>query len=282
MQPLFNPKHLQNLAALYGLRPSRNYGQNFLMDEAVIQKIVSLSGADQTDTVVEVGPGFGVLTLALAEKAGRVLSFEIEKKLQPYWDEVKNKYPNIEVVWGNVLRMFPEQSRSLPEHYKVIANLPYQITSAAVRMFLESPRPPAKLTLMVQKEVAERICAKPGDMSLLSVSVQYYAEPRLELVVPSSAFWPAPKVDSAVITLKRFPGLTAQPEELFFRLVKAGFSNRRKLLVKNIEHIAGKKKKNDLLLLFDRLGILKTARAQELSVAKWRELVAAVGELLKN
>lgn len=252
------------------------------MDEAVIQKIVSLSGADQTDTVVEVGPGFGVLTLALAEKAGRVLSFEIEKKLQPYWDEVKNKYPNIEVVWGNVLRMFPEQSRSLPEHYKVIANLPYQITSAAVRMFLESPRPPAKLTLMVQKEVAERICAKPGDMSLLSVSVQYYAEPRLELVVPSSAFWPAPKVDSAVITLKRFPGLTAQPEELFFRLVKAGFSNRRKLLVKNIEHIAGKKKKNDLLLLFDRLGILKTARAQELSVAKWRELVAAVGELLKN
>ena len=273
MPSLFNPDQVQQLAARYGLRPGRTYGQNFLVDETVINKIIKLSNADSTDTVVEIGPGFGVLTLSLAEKAGRIISFEIEKKLKPYWDGVLKKHPNVEIFWGNVLKTFPEIVKNLPDHYKVVANLPYQITSAAIRMFLEAEKPPAKLTIMVQKEVGERICAKPGDMSLLSVSVQFYAEPHLELTVPNSAFWPPPKVDSAVVTLNRRAGMKNLPaNDLFFAVVKAGFANRRKFLIKNLAGFVGKEHKKELLEVFSKLSLSASVRAQELSVAEWQEL----------
>ncbi len=233
------------------------------------------------DTVVEVGPGFGVLTLALAEKAKKVMAFEIEKKLMPYWNEMieTKKLGNLEIVWGNVLNneILNHKSKIL-NSYKVIANLPYQITSNVIRKFLsrnerdpavagEAENKPELMVLMVQKEVAERICAKAGDMSVLSVSVQYYAEPEIISLVPKSDFWPVPAVNSAIIKIKNIK--SEKVSEDFFKIVKAGFANRRKMLIKNLGSIVDKKK---LPALFHELGINEKVRAQELSIEQWREL----------
>lgn len=272
MTSLFNLDYLHHLAAKYGIAPSKKYGQNYLIDEEVINKILEIAALSENDTIVEVGPGFGVLTFPLAEKAGRVISYEIEKKLLLYWNEKLTQHKNIEIVWGNVLKQF----KSPNSKYKVVANLPYQITSAVIRLFLESNNPPESMVLMVQKEVAERICAQPGEMSLLAVSVQYYAEPKLEFVVPRTSFWPSPRVDSAVINIKvkNFESriLNLEERDRFFDFVKAGFANRRKLLLKNLEPVAGKGKKEKLKKIFDEMGLLPTARAQELSVEQWKTL----------
>ncbi|MFH2018754.1 MAG: rRNA adenine dimethyltransferase family protein, partial [bacterium] len=215
-QKLFNPDYLYHLCQKYKLSPSKKYGQNFLIDPEPIAKMIEAAEIKKKDTVVEIGPGFGVLTFALVEKAGKVVAFEIEKKLKPYWDtachhldtachpeakttcpdSVRKDLPRLEIVWGNVLKEFSadvivKSERRLPAfggkqsnpqqrdcrvaallamtRYKVIANLPYQITSNVIRIFLEAKNPPELMVLMVQKEVAERICAKPGQMSLLSV-----------------------------------------------------------------------------------------------------------------
>jgi 16S rRNA (adenine1518-N6/adenine1519-N6)-dimethyltransferase len=278
-----NENHFQNLAAKYGLQPGRTYGQNFLIDESVIQKILKISNTDSTDTVVEVGPGFGILTFALAAASGKVISFEIEKKLKKFWEDAQKKYPNVEIHWGNVLKTFPEISKNLPPYYKVVANLPYQITSAVIRMFLETPNPPTSLTLMVQKEVGERICADPGQMSLLSVSVQYYAKPHLELIVPSSSFWPPPRVDSAIISLRNL-GKNESPvaEKEFFSMVKAGFANRRKLLIKNLTGFVGKSGREGLNEIFEKMSLSKTVRAQELSMSEWHLLATEINILRKK
>ncbi len=317
---LFNPDYLKHLCQKFGLRPSRQYGQNFLIDSEVIEHIVEFANITSDDTVVEVGPGFGVLTLAMAPKVKQIVAFEIEKKLQPYWTEVQKKFPNVEIVWGNVLREWPVLSptlstaveRGTPSHsaadgaarhlpsaaadgvggglvrsrYKVVANLPYQITSAAIRTFLESDNypldsarggpvgPPTEMILMVQKEVAERICAEPGAMSLLAMSVQYYSEPEFLFRVPRASFWPVPAVDSAVIKIKNIRRRgDAAATKYFFKVVQVGFANRRKLLIKNLEAIFGKKNRLILAEIFGTLGISLQARAQELSLKQWEKLV---------
>ncbi len=297
MSNLFNVDYLQHLCAKYGLRPSKQYGQNYLIDETAIEKIISAAELSKDDTVVEVGPGFGVLTLVLAQKAGKVVAFEIEKKLQPYWKDSQNK--NIEIVWGNVLREVESRKSIKSIKFKVVSNLPYQITSPVLRMFLELERKPTLMVLMVQKEVAERICAKPGDMSVLSVSVQYYAEPEIVDIVPRASFWPAPKVDSAIIKLrvKRDISLAlssaeeresepspsqrrgqgeVSPDQQFFHIVKIGFANRRKFLIKNLEQVVGKKNKEQLQKIFSELHLDPKVRAQELSVEQWKELVQKI------
>ncbi len=284
MASLFNPDYLYHLASKYGLNPSKKYGQNYLIDEEMLNKILDVAAVTKDETIVEVGPGFGVLTFPLADKADRVISFEIEKKLQPYWEEKIAQHKNIEIVWGNVLKQFPGPNFSRSERdpavagqfskFKVVANLPYQITSAVIRLFLEAEHPPESMVLMVQKEVAERICAGPGEMSLLSVSVQYYAEPKLEFIVPRESFWPSPRVDSAVILIRIKEKGKREKEDAneFFNLVKAGFANRRKLLSKNLEPFVGKDNKAKLRKIFEELNFLPTIRAQELSVEDWREL----------
>lgn len=267
---------IPQLCARYGLRPSRQYGQNFLLDEAVLDKIIAAAELSKNDAVVEIGPGFGALTFKLAEKAGQVLAFEIEKKIKPFWEENLKKRPNVDIVWGDALREF---SKINLKNYKVVANLPYQITSRVIRFFLEAKNPPELAVFTVQKEVAERICAKPGQMSVLSVAVQYSAEPEIIVIAPRTSFWPEPKVDSAVIRLRFHPtseGLSDSRD--FFRLVKTGFANRRKMLIKNLAALVGKGKKGDLTDIFSRLGLSLTVRAQELSVEQWKKLA----EILKN
>lgn len=274
MSNLFNPDHLRSLASKYGLDPSKKYGQNFLIDENVIQRILETAAVTKEDTVVEVGPGFGVLTLPLASAAGRLVTFEIEKKLAPYWESKLVDFKNLEIIWGNVLKQF---SNFQILNYKVVANLPYQITSAVIRMFLEAEVPPKEMVLMVQKEVGERICAKPGDMSLLSVAVQYYAQANYEFTVSKAAFWPSPQVDSAVISIR--PKQNVKNDEFFFKLVRVGFANRRKLLVKNLESVVSRENKKKLREVFDLLHFLPTVRAQELSVDDWKNLVERLGPL---
>jgi len=269
MTSLHNINYLQHLCQKYGLIPSKKYGQNFLINEEPIIKMLEAGEIKNDDTVVEVGPGFGVLTLALSEQVKKVLSFEIEKKLESYWVEQISRHQNIEIIWGNVLK----QDINL-EKYKVIANLPYQITSNVIRKFLEAENKPELMVLMVQKEVAERICAKAGDMSVLSVSVQYYAEPEIVAQVPKSDFWPVPAVNSAVIKIKNIKPDKASEE--FFKIVKAGFANRRKMLIKNLGAVTDKKK---LSAIFQELGINEKVRAQELSIEQWRNLVHKVTSL---
>lgn len=228
------------------------------------------------DVIVEVGPGFGVLTLALVEKATKVLSFEIEKKIEPYWSEELKKHNNLEIVWGNVLHEVESQkSIEFLKSYKVVANLPYQITSQILRAFLEMENKPEVMVLMVQKEVAERICAPVGDMSVLSVSVQYYGEPEIVAYVPRSSFWPVPAVDSAIIKIRsKESGVgSSEKDKEFFKIVKAGFSSRRKMLIKNLSAVVDKDKIRNI---FKELNIDKKVRAQELSVEQWKTIVRSI------
>ena len=280
MQPkLFNEDYLRHLCQQYNIIPSKKYGQNFLIDPEPIEEILAAAEIKKDDVVVEVGPGFGVLTLALAEKASKVLAFEIEKKLTPYWEEQTKNYKNIEIIWGNVLREVESQKsvKSL-KSYKVVANLPYQITSNAIRTFLESEHQPQVMVLMVQKEVAERICTKAGDMSVLSVSVQYYGEPEIVAYVPRTCFWPAPAVDSAVLKVSIKKQVVSSKEDVaeFFKIVKVGFSSRRKMLIKNLSAVAGR---GELQRIFKEVGVDEQARAQELNMKQWRELVRKVKSL---
>ncbi len=276
MPSLYSPTHLQNLCRKYDLNPSKKYGQNFLINPEPVEKMVEVGEVSSDDVVVEVGPGFGVLTEQLAQHAKKVFSFEIEKKLEPYWQEKTKKTPNVEIIWGNVVKEFSifNSQFSKNEKYKVLANLPYQITSQAIRLFLEQKNPPTTMIFMVQKEVAERICAKPGDMSLLSVAVQYYAKSEYVLTVPRSCYWPEPRVDSAVIklTLKK-QEQNVLNNEFFFKVVKAGFSSRRKFLSKNLKPLFPKKQNELAKSIFQKIGLLPTARAQELSIETWATLV---------
>ena len=273
MSSLYNIDYLKFLCKKYGLIPSKKYGQNFLIDAEPINKMIEAAAVGPNDTVVEIGPGFGPLTFALAEKAKKVLAFEIEKKLKPYWDEQQNKFINLEIIWGNVLHtppfIPPLKGEGQGVGFKVVANIPYQITSEVIRKFLTRENKPELMVLMVQKEVAERICAKPGDMSVLAISVQYYADPEIVAQVPKSYFWPVPAVNSAIIKISNIKSDKATEE--FFKIVKAGFANRRKMLVKNLGSVVDKKK---LPAIFEELGISEKVRAQELSVEQWRGLVA--------
>lgn len=263
-----------HLANKFGLRPSRGYGQNFLIDEEVITKIIAEAAELNTNLIVEVGPGFGVLTEKLAGITKRVVSFEIEKKLEPYWEEKNKQLPNLEIKWGNVLKTFEDFIKNIHEPYSVVANLPYQITSPVIRMFLECTHPPTDLVLMVQKEVAERICAEPGDMSVLAIATQYYANCEYLFTVPRTSFWPSPRVDSAVIHLRRHEklALSTAEEKRLFVLAKQGFSSKRKKLSSNLLPAIGKNNRTKLSDVFEDLGLGEMARAQELSLADWMEL----------
>ncbi|MBI5221744.1 MAG: hypothetical protein HY979_02995, partial [Candidatus Magasanikbacteria bacterium] len=201
---------------------------------------------------------------------------EIEKKLEPYWQEIisrlaQSQENNFEIIWGNVLRADP---KIFPKNYKVVANLPYQITSPVLKLFLEDlQNKPKELTLMVQKEVAERICAKPGDMSVLAIAVQYFGQAEIVGEVNRNNFWPAPAVDSAVIKIivdQKRPDL--EYNKKFFQLVKIGFAQKRKLLIKNLLPYFGKQNKEKIQSVLKSMGLKDTARAQELSIANWDQL----------
>ncbi len=250
----------------------KSLGQHWLRDEATLNYICDAAQLVSGGTVLEIGPGTGTLTVKLLERGANVVAVEKDEKLA----SGLTKHKNLQVIAGDILTYDLSQ---LPAGYKVVANIPYYLTSNLLRVLSESANPPAMMVLLVQKEVAQRIAADPGQMSLLAVSVQLYYQPELGQVVPAKLFEPAPKVDSQVVILKRHtgplfpgwhPGNNRETLE-FFRLVKAGFSQRRKKLRSSL---AGglKISKDQADDLLKKANINPTARAQELSLKEWYEL----------
>lgn len=214
----------------FGLRPHKSRGQTFLVDPFALAQILQAAELCHDDEILEIGPGLGVLTKALAERARRVVAVEIDRGLVEALRQTLADRPNVEIVEGDALRLDPaEQFGDRP--YKIVANLPYYITSPLLRHYFEAEPPPTGMVVMVQLEVAERIVAEPGALSLLAVSVQFYGRPRIVGRVPANAFLPQPKVDSAILAIELLPrpAVDVDPEQ-FFKVVSAGFAMPRKQL----------------------------------------------------
>jgi 16S rRNA (adenine1518-N6/adenine1519-N6)-dimethyltransferase len=242
---LISPRNILNR---YKIRPSKGLGQNFLIDKNALKKIIEAAGIKPSDVIIEIGPGLGVLTQALAKQAKTVIAIEKDPKMCEILKENLKDYNNIKIINADILKTRlacepqPRRERSSStgvenykiKNYKVVANLPYYITSPVIRKFLEADNPPKLMVLMVQKEVAQRICGKPPRMSLLAVSVQFYANPEIIGYVKKQSFWPQPKVDSAILKIsafiqRKYPAFNQR----FFRIVKAGFSQPRKQIASN-------------------------------------------------
>jgi 16S rRNA (adenine1518-N6/adenine1519-N6)-dimethyltransferase len=267
-----DPLDIASLLRRHGLRPDRRLGQNFLNDADALERIANEAGIEMTDTVVEIGPGLGGLTLQLARRARRVVAVEIDARLASIAKSMLAAYGNVDLVSADILTLSPEQL-DVPAGYIVAANIPYNITSAVLRHLLESHPKPRRIVLTVQKEVAERICAIPPDMSLLSLSVQVYGSVRIVARIPAVAFYPAPKVDSAAVRIELYPDpmIAAQNLPVFFRLIKAGFSQKRKTLRNSLSSGLGipPLQASDLLR---SAGIDPQRRAEALSLAEWAAL----------
>jgi 16S rRNA (adenine1518-N6/adenine1519-N6)-dimethyltransferase len=259
-----------NVAALlrqYGLRPHKGLGQNFLQDESALQKIVAVADLEPADAVLEIGPGLGSLTRHLALAARTVTAVELDQNLFPALNAVLAPYSNVRLVHGDILELDPAELMAASD-YVVVANIPYYITSAVIRHLLESTSRPRRIVLTVQSEVAERICAGPGDMSLLALSVQVYGKPSIEKTIPAEAFYPAPKVDSAVVKIEIYPEpvIPSARLEAFFRLAKSGFGQKRKTLRNSLGALVGRDQAESILTA---AGIDPMRRAETLSLEEW-------------
>ncbi|MBI4122342.1 MAG: ribosomal RNA small subunit methyltransferase A [Parcubacteria group bacterium] len=297
---------LQQLLQRFQITPSRSKGQNFLLDESVVERMVALAGVNKNDLVIEIGPGLGVLTKVLCQTAKAVLSMELDHNaVAALRAEVVPRHPNLtlwegdalsgdafhaRIDWlakqqGSEVRLDPksenyrDQLQALDQTYKIVANLPYQITSRFLRTTLEALPRPSQLVVMVQKEVAERATAKPGQMSLLTLAVQAYSTASIAFVVPSAAFYPEPEVQSAVMVCDLsnpqadYAALDDNARAQFWRLAKAGFASRRKQLKNNLLAAMPGKSIEDISKILEGLGKTVTVRAQELSVSDWCALV---------
>jgi 16S rRNA (adenine1518-N6/adenine1519-N6)-dimethyltransferase len=258
-------------------------GQNFLVDENVLAKIVAAADLKSSDTVLEVGPGLGVLTWELVARAGKVLALEKDDLLakllvQNSKIKVQNDNAKLKIINTDALEFDPESYQLTAGSYKLVANIPYNITSLIIRKFLEEQNKPQLMILMVQKEVAERITAKPGDMSLLSVSVQFYAEAEIVSLVKNTSFFPIPKVDSAILKISNFHPTVSFAVSDFFRVVRFGFVAKRKTLGNNLSagmHIT----KEAAADIIKRAGLEAKIRAEALSVGDWVKLYEIVRTL---
>lgn len=260
---------LKTLLAKFDVTPNKGLGQHFLHDESVITDMLEAAEVGSKDTVLEVGPGLGVLTSALVQRAGQVVVYELDDKLASLIES--QDADKLTVVRGDALEL-PLPPRGTPLPYKVVANIPYSITGALIRRLITSPSGPSSITLLVQKEVAERMCAKPGQMSALSVAVQLHGAAKIVRLVPPECFWPAPKVDSAVVHVDLSRGLTLDVDERdFMRLVKFGFAQKRKQL-KNTLAAGLRVGPPEIEKVLLQAGLSATSRAQELSLGQWKKL----------
>lgn len=241
MEKLTSPRVIESLLKKYDLHFNKRFGQNFLIDENIVQKIVKAGDVSESDLVLEIGPGIGTMTQVLSDHAGKVITVEIDKKLIPVLDETLNECDNVEIVQGDILKTDVEAI--LGDHLgkmplKIVANLPYYITTPIIMGFLESDLPIESMTFLIQKEVGERLCGVPGTKAYgsLSIVAQFYADISIDFDVPSHVFIPKPKVDSIVVTLKKLktPKIELENKELFLAIVKASFLNRRKTLINGL------------------------------------------------
>jgi 16S rRNA (adenine1518-N6/adenine1519-N6)-dimethyltransferase len=262
----------------YGLYPDKRLGQNFLVDPVALDRIVAAADLTPDDTILEIGAGLGTLTRRLAQEAGRVLAVELDRRFLEILHAELDSLPNLEIIHGDILKLpgFPFANMG----YKLVSNLPYNITSAVLRRFLETEPRPSLMVVTVQREVANRVVAQPGGMSLLAVSVQLYGQPRIVAQIPAGAFYPRPKVDSAVLRIEvcEKPKIMFDEgftERAFFRTVRAGFQSRRKMLRNSLS--------GGLALPRDRVeaaladaGVDPGLRAQRLSLQEWGRIARAL------
>jgi 16S rRNA (adenine1518-N6/adenine1519-N6)-dimethyltransferase len=281
--PYLDPQRIRAALNTLGVRPSRDLGQNFLTSSEALAAIVEAARLDAEDTVVEVGPGLGVLTFELVRWVKEVVAIEFDRRLAARLTE-ELRVPNLRVVVADALRVDPGALLGGAHPYKVVANLPYQITSALLRHFLEATVPADLLVVMVQWEVAERIAAAPPEMSVLAHSVQIYAEPEIVARVPAAAFLPTPQVDSAIVRLTRRSHLLVEVDDVdrFFRVIKAGFLHARKKLSNSLHSglaaTGFRVPKEEALRALTEAGVDPGRRAETLTLQEW----AAVYERLKQ
>ena len=273
--------HPRQILDRYGIPPKQSLGQNFLYDEGLLGRIVDLAELSHDDAVLEVGPGLGALTRQLARAAGRVVAVELDDRLLPILQYELEPFANVEVVHGDILSFDPAGWFDGP--FVVVANVPYYITGAILRRLLEGRPRPRRMVMTVQREVADRLAARPPDMSLLAVSVQYYGKVKVVGAVKAGAFWPRPEVDSAVVRIdveERHLGGGAgekgsRGEDGFFRVVRAGFSEKRKQLKNNLRQLG--LTDEAIAAALAAAGVDGKRRAETVSVGEWTRLVEALG-----
>jgi len=256
----------------HGLLPDKSLGQNFLTDPNILEKISRIAGVTDKDTVLEIGAGLGHLTGQLAKSAEQVVAVELDERFIPVLEENLAEYNNIRIIQGDILS-FNSQDLVQENDYLVVANIPYYITSRIIRNLLESELKPKRIILTIQHEVAQRVCAGTGKMSILSLSVLMYGEPSLEMRVPAGAFFPRPKVDSAVVLVNLHPEplLKAEMRDVFFKLIKAGFLHKRKTLRNSLSKgLAWAPIEAEKILLESNIDPQR--RAETLVIDEWLEL----------
>ncbi len=316
---MLSVSEIKSICAQYNITPAKSRGQNFLIDQNIVNKIISAAELKKTDLILEVGPGLAVLTNELAQKAKKVYALELDKRLVEFLraefaqkegkfnsphptlssiEERGNKRKeNVEIIEGDILKLVPDHERGFNINnlglkdfgYKIVSNLPYNITSHFLKLFLGlTDRRPSEMIIMVQKEVGERLTAKPGGMSLLSLMVQFYSEPEILFKISKNSFWPAPKVDSVAVKLKLKENLPEINIKDFFRLARSGFSARRKQLHNNLAgpprvdertrvEAGGLGRKNaEIKDIFKKIGFDEKIRAQDLGVEDWVRLVKSL------
>lgn len=256
-----------------GLRAKKSLGQHFLIDTSVLETILETAELSPQDTVIEVGPGLGILTAELAWNTGNVIAVELDPALASLLKRRLSSLANLHVINADILKVNPSQILEGKNKYKVVANLPYYITSPVLRYFVEASPKPSLMVVMVQKEVGEAIVAVPGKMSLLAVSLQVYSQPRIILHVPARSFYPQPKVDSVVLRFDVLPepAVNVADMDSFFEVVKCGFSSPRKQLHNSLAHGLGVKPIEAALLL-KQANIDVKRRAETLSMEEWAKV----------
>lgn len=260
---------LDSLLSKYKIRPDKGLGQNFLTDPTILAGIVAAAEVTKLDTILEIGAGLGHLTRHLAQAAKKVVAVELDKQLIPALEDRLGSHQNVTIVQGNILELNPADLIQEDE-YLVAANIPYYITSSILRNLLESELKPKRIILTIQYEVAQRVCSTAGQLSILALSVRMYGTPVLVNRIPAGAFFPIPKVDSAVIRIDLFPEPLLPPDKrtIFFNLIKAGFQHKRKTLRNSLSKGLGWSTEETGNLLLSA-GIDPQRRAQTLTITEW-------------
>lgn len=271
-------KSLTELLRSQKIAPKKSLGQNFLTDPLILGRIAKEADISRVDTVLEIGPGPGTLTQYLVEKAGEVIAVELDDRMVNLLRQKKGSLPNLSIIHKDILELDLDALMG-DKNYLAVANVPYYITSAIFRHLLNAKNKPSRIIFTIQKEVAERICELDGEKSLLSLSIQVYGAPRILFEIPSSAFKPSPKVDSAVLRVDLYeqPLVPEKDIKEFFRLTKAGFSQKRKTL-KNALSATFARSGAEIETVLAGAGINPIRRAETLSIEEWRNLIVAFAE----
>ena len=266
------PLNIPQLLQKHHLKPKKHLGQNFLIDPHALDRVMKVAKVDAKDEVLEIGSGLGSLTRLLASQAEHVTAVEIDDDMIPVLEEVLSPFDNVTLIHGDILKQDIADIIHVDD-YIVVANIPYYITSAVLRHLLEAHPKPRRMILTIQKEVATRICAKDGKMSLLSLSVQVYGHPSIEARIPAGCFYPTPEVESSVIAIELFPepSIPSRSLDLFFKLAHAGFGQKRKTLRNSLSAGLSLSAEKSTQLLIDA-GIDPQRRAETLSITEWGNL----------